>query len=220
MRVVLTGTETAAEPLAAALRDAGFEVETCPLVAVQPIPGPPLRADAYDWVLLTSRNGVEALFARLEGPLPRVGVVGPGTAAALREHGVEPDLVAQTSTQEGLAAELPRPAGRVLFAGAERARDVLVRELGADFQPLYRTVERRPEGAFPAAGLVVLASPSAARALAALGVDLPCVSIGPVTSAAARGAGLRVAAEAPTHNRDGLVAAVKLAASHVRSSPS
>ena len=68
-----------------------------------------------------------------------------GTAEALREHGVEPDLVAAVSTQEGLAAELPRPAGRVLFAGAEDARDVLVRELGADFVALYRTVELRPE---------------------------------------------------------------------------
>ena len=86
--------------------------------------GQPLRADRYDWLLLTSRNGVDALFPRLDGPLPRVAVVGRGTAEALREHSVEPALVAAVSTQEGLAAELPRPAGRVLFAGAEDARDV------------------------------------------------------------------------------------------------
>ena len=141
---------------------------TCPLVAVEALVGPPLRADRYDWLLLTSRNGVDALFPRLEGPLPRVAVVGRGTAEALREHGVEPDLVAAVSTQEGLAAELPRPAGRVLFAGAEDARDVLVRELGADFVALYRTVELRPES-FPEADLAVLASASAARSLASLG---------------------------------------------------
>jgi uroporphyrinogen III methyltransferase/synthase len=218
MRVVLTGTEGVAAPLAQRLEREGFEVAACPLVAVEPLGGPPIRLAGYDWLLLTSRSGVETLAPRLEGPLPRVGVVGPGTAEALREHGIEPDVVAATSTQEGLAAELPRPAGRVLFAGAEDARGVLVRELGADFVPLYRTVELRP-GRFPEADLVVLASASAARSFAALGLDLPCVSIGPVTSAAAREHGLPLVAEAETHDREGLVVAVKLAAS-LGSSPS
>jgi uroporphyrinogen III methyltransferase/synthase len=218
MKVVLTGTPGLTAPLADALAAEGLEVETCPLVAVEPLAGPPVRTAEYDWLLLTSRSGVEALFARVAGELPRVAVVGKGTAEALRERGVEPDLVAKTSTQEGLAAELPRPAGRVLFAGAEDARGVLVRELGAEFVPLYRTVEVRPER-FPDADLVVLASASAARSYAALGLPLPCVSIGPVTSAEARALGLRVLAEAPTHDREGLVAAVKLAAS-LGSSPS
>jgi uroporphyrinogen III methyltransferase/synthase len=219
MRVVLTATAASAGPLAAALAAEGFEVESCPLVAVEPLPGPPLRTAEYDWLLLTSRNAVEPLLGRLEGALPRVAVVGPGTAEALRDRGVEPDLVAVVSTQEGLAAELPRPAGRVLFAGAEDARDVLVRELGADFAPLYRTVGLRPEPC-PPADLVVLASSSAARAFAPLALDLPCVSIGPVTSAEARALGLRVAAEAGSHDREGLVRAVKLAASTAGSSPS
>lgn len=219
MRVVLTGTAASAEPLAAALAAEGFEVETRPLVAVEALPGPPVRAAGYDWLLLTSRNAVGPLLGRLEGALPRVGVLGPGTAEVLRAHGVEPALVARVSTQEGLAAELPRPAGRVLFAGAEGARDVLVRELGADFVPVYRTVELRPER-FPAGDIVVLASSSAAGAFAALDLDLPCVSIGPVTSAEARSLGLRVVAEAESHDREGLVQAVKLAASTAGSSPS
>jgi uroporphyrinogen III methyltransferase/synthase len=219
MRVVLTATEASAGPLAAALAAEGFEVENCPLVAVETPPGPPLRAAGYDWLLLTSRNAVEPLLERLEGALPRVAVVGPGTAEALRARGVEPDLVAGVSTQEGLAAELPRPVGRVLFAGAEGARDALVRELGADFVPLYRTVPLRPER-FPAADLVVLASPSAARSFTALGLDLPCVTIGPVTSGEARTLGLCVVAEAASHDREGLVRGVKLAASTVGSSPS
>jgi uroporphyrinogen-III synthase len=211
MRVVLTGTERLSAPLAADLAALGLEVETCPLVAVEPLDGPPLRVDGYDWLLLTSRTGVDALLPRLDGGLPQVAAVGRGTAEALREHGIEPALVATVSTQEGLAAELPRPAGRVLFAGAEDARDLLVRELGADFVPLYRTVELWPER-FPEADLAVLASASAARSLAALGADLPCVSIGPVTTAAARACGLDVVAEAATHDREGLVQAVKLAA--------
>jgi uroporphyrinogen-III synthase len=99
----------------------------------------------------------------------------------------------------------------VLFAGAEGARRLLADELAADFVPLYRTVELRPER-FPETDLVILASASAARAYAAIGAPAPAVSIGPETSAAARGAGVRVVAEAETHDVDGLVAAVGRAA--------
>lgn len=219
MKVVLTATEGLTGPLATALEAEGFEVEARPLVAIELLPGPPLRAHEYDWVVLTSRNAVDALFARLDGGLPKVAAVGRGTAEALRERDVEPDLVARVSTQEGLADELPRPPGRVLFPAAEGARGVLVQELGADFVPVYRTVELVPE-LFPAADLVVLASASAARAFAALRMDAACVSIGPVTSAEARRLGLRVVAEAAGHDREGLVAAVKLAASNAGSSPS
>ena len=127
--------------------------------------------------------------------------------------------MASRSTQEGLAGELPRPAGRVLFAGAEGARDVIVRELDAEFVPLYRTVEERP-ASFPDADIVVLASGSAARALASVRRDLPCVSIGPTTTAEARRRGLTVVAEAERQDPEGLVAAVKLARSVIASSPS
>jgi uroporphyrinogen III methyltransferase/synthase len=207
------------EPLAAELRAAGLEVIECPLVRTEPIPGPRIRADRYDWIVLTSREGADAFFRRVDGATPPVAVVGPGTAETVRAHGVEPALVASVSTQDGLVAELPRPAGRVLFAGAEGARDVLVRELGAEFVPLYRTVPE-PRGDFPDVDLVVLASGSAARALGDLRRDLPCVSIGPATTEEARAAGLIVVGEASAHDLDGLVGAVKLAASAIESSRS
>jgi uroporphyrinogen-III synthase len=54
----------------------------------------------------------------------------------------------------------------------------------------------------------VLASASAARAFAQLGLSIPAVSIGPETTAAAEGAGVRVVGEARTHDLDGLVEAV------------
>jgi uroporphyrinogen-III synthase len=218
LRVIVTRAEGGAGRLAGRLRAAGFDVVECPLVRIESVPGPPVRAGGYDWVVLTSRAAVKEFFRRLEGPLPKVAVVGPGTAESLREHGVEPALVASRSTQEGLLAELPRPAGRVLFAGAEGARDLLARELGADTVVLYRTVPVMPERP-PQGDLVVLASGSSARAFAALRLDLPCVSIGPVTSEAARAAGLRVVAEGSTHDLDGLVEAVKLVASRTGSSP-
>jgi uroporphyrinogen-III synthase len=217
VKVALTGTR--AEPLADLLRAELFEVLHRPLVRIEPFEGPPIRVADYDWLVLTSRNAVECLFRRLDGPLPRLAVIGPGTAQALRARGVEPTLVARRATQEGLVEELPRPAGRALFAGAEGARDVLVRELGADFLPLYRTVELRPDD-FPDVDVVVLASPSAARALAVIRRDLPCVAVGPVTAAEARRLGLLLAAEADSPDPDGVAQAVKLAASRSVSSRS
>jgi uroporphyrinogen III methyltransferase/synthase len=216
--VVLTQAREGSDRLAATLRGEGITVVEVPLIRIEPLEGPPLDPTRYDWLVLTSARAVEPLLGRLTAgaTVPRVAAVGPGTAEALRERGIEPALVARVSTQEGLVAEL-RPAlaalgrpPRVLFAGAEGARDVLVRELGADFLPLYRSVEVRPDR-LPDADLVVLASASAARAFSALEVEVPCVSIGPVTSTEARRLGLRVVAEARSHDVPGLVEAVRTA---------
>jgi uroporphyrinogen-III synthase len=213
VRVVVTRPSEQAGELVRRLEELGHEVAVCPLIAVEPLGDEPVDVEPYDWVVVTSPNGAAEL-ARRAGSAPRcVAAVGPGTAAALRGAGIEPALVARVSTQEGLLAELPRPAGRVLFAGAEGARRLLVDELGADFLPLYRTRSVRPE-AFPAgAELVLLASASAARAYAALGRDVPAVSIGPQTTVAARAAGVKILAEAQTHDVEGLIEAVTLACS-------
>ena len=223
VRVVVTRAREGADRLSGRLRDEGFEVLECPLVRIEAIDGPPLLAGAYDWVLLTSARGVDHLLRRLQGPMPPVAAIGPGTADALRAHGIEPALVAEVSTQEGLAAAVRERTGgapgRVLFPAAEGARDELARALGAEVVPVYRTVSERPER-FPPAELVVLASGSAARAFAALDLELPCVSIGPTTTAEARRCGLAVLAEAERHDLDGLVAAVRLAACRLGSSPS
>jgi uroporphyrinogen-III synthase len=133
----------------------------------------------------------------------QVAAIGPATANAFGRV----DLIPQVATQEGLLAELPQPAGRVLFAGAEGARRLLIDELQADFVPLYRTRELRPREPIDA-DLVVLASPSAARALGALGLEIAAVTIGPETTAAAKKEGVRVLEEARTHDVDGLIEAV------------
>ena len=192
------------EKLRDRLLAAGHEVVVCPLVAVEPIGTGAIDVTGYDWVVVTSATGAGELRRRAAGRPRRVAAIGRATAEA---WGAEVDLVPRVSTQEGLLAELPRPAGRVLFAGAEGARRLLVEELEADFVPLYRTKALRPEHP-PSGDLVVLASPSAARALAALEAAMPAVSIGPETTAAAEAEGLTVAAEAETHDLDGLVAAV------------
>ena len=208
LRVIVTRAREQMEPLASRIEGLGHDVVRCPLIALEPVGPERLEVDGYDWVVVTSAYGARELLRRSSGELPPVAAIGPGTAAALREGGVEPALVARVSTQEGLVAELPSPPGRVLFAGAERARRLLVEELGADFVPLYRTRGLNPDPP-PAGDLVVLASASAADAFAALGLALPAVSIGPETTRAARAAGIDVIAEAETHDLDGLVAAVR-----------
>jgi uroporphyrinogen-III synthase len=211
LRVIVTRARGQLEPLARRIEALGLEVVRCPLIELDPIGPAHVDVDGYDWVVVTSPFGARELLRRSRGTLPNVAAIGPGTAAALGDRGVEPALVPAVSTQEGLLAALPRPAGRVLFTGAERARQLLADELHADVVPLYRTTALRPEPP-PEGDLVVLASASAAEAFAALGLELPAVSIGPETTRAAEAAGVNVVAEARTHDLDGLVAAVAEAA--------
>jgi uroporphyrinogen-III synthase len=172
------------------------------LIAVEPVETGPVDLDGYDWLVLTSATGARELKRRAMGRAARVAAIGKATAS---EWG-EVDLVPAIASQEGLLAEIPRPAGRVLFAGAEGARALLADELDADVVVLYRTRALAPaiEG-----DVAVVASPSAARALADVNPAISVVSIGPETTAAARAAGLEVLREATTADAAGLVRAVE-----------
>jgi uroporphyrinogen-III synthase len=196
MRVLVTREE-----LVDRVESLGHEAVFCELIRVEPLGDEPVDARAYDWLVITSRNGAHEL-ARRGVTANRIAAIGPATADTLRSHGLRVDLVAGTHTQEGLREELPE--GTVLLAAAEGARrDVL----DADFLPLYRTTELQPE--VPDADLALLMSGSAARALAATGAAVPVVAIGPQTAASARAAGLDVVAVAATHDLDGLVEALR-----------
>ena len=211
VKVIVTRPRAQAGPLVERVEALGHEVVECPLIEIVPWGDDPVDTAGYDWVVLTSPNGAEHFARRRRGPLPRVAAVGPGTAETLRRHGIEPDLVPEVSTQEGLLAEFPQPPGRVLVAAARGARRALIEGLRADFVPLYDTALVRPSRV-PEGDLVLLASGSAARSLAALGQrDIAVATIGPQTTRVATSLGLRVVAEAPTHDLDGLVEAVRLA---------
>jgi uroporphyrinogen III methyltransferase / synthase len=201
VKIVVTRSDEQADELVARLEALGHEVVRCPLIRIEPLGDEPIDPSPYDWVVVTSPNGARELARRLATTPRRIAAIGPGTADALREHGLNVELVPQIHTQEGLAAELP--PGRILLAAAEGARRLLVEERGADFLPLYRTVELRPPA--PTGDVALLASASAARALAATGARLPVVAIGPQTAAEAREHGLDVAAVADSHDLEGLL---------------
>jgi uroporphyrinogen-III synthase len=203
LRILLTRPEGRNEELAGRLRALGYDVVCEPLIAIEPLGDDPIELDGYDWVIATSVTGARELQRRGRGRPRRTAAIGRATEDALGGA----DLVPDVSTQEGLLEAFPLPAGRVLFAGAEGARRLLVEKLGADFQPLYRTRELVPD-TLPQAELAIVASASAARALAALELDLPIVSIGPETTKAAEAAGVRVVEEATTHDLSGLIDAV------------
>jgi uroporphyrinogen-III synthase len=210
VRVIVTRPRAQAGPLVDRLEARGHDVVECPLIEIVRASDDEIDASEYDWVIVTSPNGADEI-ARRGRNLPQLAAVGPGTAERLAEHGLTPAFVARVSSQEGLLAEFPRPAGRVLFAAAENSRRGPIDELDADFVPLYSTRLLTP--APPHGDVVVLASGSAARAYAAIGGRAPAVSIGPQTTHVASSVGLSVVSEAETHDLDGLVAAVDAVAS-------
>lgn len=204
MRLIVTRPEGQEHDLTVRLEALGHEVVQCPLIRIEPLSDNPIDVAEYDWVVVTSQNGARELRRRARGPMPRIAAIGQATADAVGGA----DLVARVSTQEGLAAEMPLPVGRVLVAAAEDARPYLVDALSADFVPLYRTHAIHPDPA-PVGDLCLLASASAARAFGELRTGIPAVSIGPETTRAALEGRVEVLAEASTHDVEGLVDAVQ-----------
>jgi uroporphyrinogen-III synthase len=183
--------------------------------------------DVWDWVVVTSPNGADRAVAAAGGRAAalavRWAVVGPGTADALAGHGIHAALVPDRFVAEGLLDAFPAPpaGGRVLLAQAEAARPVLsdgLRARGWEVRTVvaYRTVPVVPpaEVLRSASGADAIAFTSGSTvdafvAAAGIGaVPAAVVTIGPVTTAAAVGHGLTVAAEADPHTLEGLVEAV------------
>jgi uroporphyrinogen III methyltransferase/synthase len=160
-----------------------------------------------------------------------IAAIGPGTARALKDHGIAADIVPERFVAEALVdalAAVDVSGKRILIARAAEARDVLpdaLRERGAevDVVALYETVREDPTPeaveAARSADYVTFTSSSTVRNLTeALGNRFPknarVISIGPVTSEAAREAGLDVHAEAARHDIDGLVDALLADTTH------
>jgi uroporphyrinogen III methyltransferase/synthase len=237
-RVVVTRAREQASELRTRLERLGADVLELPTIAIEALDVtlPPLAP--YDWLVLTSVNGVAALFDRALAPAGldaralgglKVAAIGPGTAAALAARGITPDLVPERFVAEALVEAFPAPdssrgAPKVLVARAEQARDVLpdglrARGYDVDIVTLYRTVpapadpsqlDAVREGDIDAVTFTSSSTVANFHDLVGALPDPPplVVSIGPVTSQTARERGLRVDVEASEHTIDGVVRAL------------
>jgi len=241
-RVLVTRPLAGAADFANELWGAGAEPLIAPTIEIASPddPAPAIAAiaalDSYDWIVFSSRNGVDAAFtllAKTGGDARRFGrakvaAVGSKTATALRERGIIADLVPETfsaaSTGTDLAGRI-RARDRVLCFGAEESSDALPEALvptGAtvDFVAGYRTaIIRDPSVAEAAskADVWAFASGSAVLGLLANVPDAIALShgktvacIGPATADAARAAGLRVDVIADEATVVGLVSALAM----------
>jgi uroporphyrinogen III methyltransferase/synthase len=206
-------------------------VVEAPAIRISPLRGslPDLRG--YDLVCLTSPNGVRLLLERMASAGmdaralsgARIAAIGPGTAAALREHGLIADVVPERFVAEGLVEALADvPVSRALVARAAEARDVLpdaLRERGAevDVVALYETVAEPLSDsqlrAVADADYVTFTSSSTVRFLlqaiaGRVALRARLVSIGPVTSETLRAQGHEPDVEAVRHDIDGVVDAL------------
>ncbi|MGH2974254.1 MAG: uroporphyrinogen-III C-methyltransferase [Solirubrobacterales bacterium] len=187
----------------------------------------------YSLICLTSPNGVRLLFEALHAAGldsralsgATIAAIGPGTARALARAGIAADVVPERFVAESLVEalnEVEISGKRALVARPAEARDVIPDHLAGrgaevDVVDLYETVREEPaEKAIEAAqnaNYVTFTSSSTVRNLTeALGDRFPkearIVSIGPVTSEAARDAGLEVQIEADRHDIEGLIEAL------------
>ena len=231
--VAVTRARAQASGLAQRLRRLGARVIEAPTIRTVSLAAEVPDLSGYDLVCLTSPNGAHELFARLAASGrdarslagARVAAIGPGTAAALREHGVIADIMPDELVAEGLVRALTDvPIEHALIARAARARDVLPEALRArgaqvDVLAIYETVaeplDEEARSAAQAADYVTFTSSStvhffvsASAGAARFSPATRIVSIGPATSAALREHGLTAHVEAARHDVQGLVAAL------------
>jgi len=227
--VAVTRARAQASELAKRLRALGASVLETPSIRIVALDARLPDLAGFDLVCLTSPNGVARLFelmaARGEDARAlagaRVAAIGPGTARALREHGVIADVMGEVFVAEGLVAALEAvPVRNVLIARAAGARDTLpaaLRARGASVEvcSLYETVAQPLDPALAAplaaADYVTFTSSSTVRFFlesASPGPATRIVSIGPVTSATLREHGLEPHVEAARHDIDGVIEAI------------
>ncbi len=246
-RVLLPRTKDRAAPMVSRLASYGAHAELVPTIAVEPprtrqpmqkaITG--LVTGRYEWIGFTSVNAVRAvrekltelgLDARAFSGL-KIAAVGGVTADALREWGIEPDLIPSGEQSAlGLLADWPPydpvldPINRVLLPRADIATDTLIaglQDMGweVDDVTAYRTVRAAPppapireaikRGDFDA---VLFTSSSTVRNLIGIaGKPHPTTvvgCIGPATARTAEEHGLVVSVLAPEASAVSLIDAL------------
>jgi uroporphyrinogen-III synthase len=195
------------------------------------------KLSCYDWLVLTSVNGVKTVWNRLEAlnihSIPyevRVAAIGPKTAAALEGRGVRPDFVPEEYVAEAITPGLGDIRDRwVLLPRADIARrdlvDAIVAAGGIAHEiAAYRTLPAQPnpeaiQALREGVEVITFTSSSTVRNFIALvnsaGLDarqLPgqplFACIGPITANTASEEGLPVKLVAEEYTTEGLLEAL------------
>lgn len=144
-RILTTRAKKQSGHLAAPLRDLGAEVIEVPTIEINPPSSyEPLDSGLnnikeYDWLVLTSVNGVDAVFERLQilgmgAPNLahlQIAAIGPATQKAIEKHGLRVAVTPERYIAESVVDALrgKTEGKRVLLARAKVARDILPSEL-------------------------------------------------------------------------------------------
>ncbi|MBL0225177.1 MAG: uroporphyrinogen-III C-methyltransferase [Geobacteraceae bacterium] len=229
-RIIVTRAADQAGEFSAMLSGCGATVLECPTInLIEPASWEELdtavgRLTEFNWLVLTSVNSVRFFFNRLDflgldaralGQC-KVCAVGPKTAEAILARGIRPDLIPPDYKAESIVSEFAKQAvrgQRILFPRADRAREIIPRDLeqmGASVTSpvIYRNI--LPDRLCPETLLalekrsvdcITFTSSSTALNMAEmLSTDLlanmlqgvAVASIGPVTSKTCRDLGLKV----------------------------
>lgn len=160
-RILVSRAREQAGGLSSQLRGLGAQVIEIPFIQIrqpssyQPLDSALQNLESYQWLILTSVNGVDALFERMakkkvdEAALEpvRIAAIGPATRQAIEKHGLRVAVTPKEYVAESVVAALRRRVHgkRVLLVRAKVARDVIPRELRAagahvDVVEAYETV--------------------------------------------------------------------------------
>ena len=161
LRIVVGRARHQASALSSGLRELGAQVIEIPFIEIrkprsyQPLDTALKNLQDYDWLILTSVNGADALWKRIRKlrltkrhfKHLKVAAIGPATKKAIEKRGIKVNVVPEEYVAESVVESLrDQVAGkRVLLARARVARDVIPRELrklGAkvDVVAAYETV--------------------------------------------------------------------------------
>jgi uroporphyrinogen-III synthase len=161
VRILVGRARHQAGALSSELRKLGATVLEIPFIEIRkprsfmPLDGALRNLDKYDWLILTSANGVEAMWERLaklrmkskKVAHLKIAAIGPATKKAIERRGAKVDVVPKEYVAESVVRSLRRrvKGKRVLLVRAKVARDVIpieLRKAGAkvDVVEAYETV--------------------------------------------------------------------------------
>lgn len=230
--VLVPRAKNQAGPMSARLAAHGAIPIDVPTISIEPPRSPAQMERAikgvvdgrYQWVVFTSVNAVKAVWDKFQDfgldarsfAGVRIAAVGQRTAAAIRERGIEPELLPDETRQNasGIVEAFPEyisdldPVNRVLLPRADIGSDVLVeglQHLGWEVDDVvaYRTVRAAPPSAeirdmIKSGGFDAVCFTSGSTVKNLVGIAgkphartiIAC--IGPMAAATAREYGLRV----------------------------